>query len=237
MRGPDRLRMGEVCHASVCAAAPISQVISPIAKAVAEPLPRIGKAQLGYRCPNRFGGHRERIHACGQGKRALCEELGELAWQPRQLPRDELRQLGDSPIARALKSRAKSTEMLRSSTPAIDRSQLAEQLPLHERVSDGCGHPNLVGVVDFPGPRPAEPGLQIGEPGPEFLVEYLEKDRFAAVEVAQYVGLGQPDAVGQFPQADVGHVLLGQHFACAGQDRRAASRHLFGPAGALKTHS
>ena len=96
MRGPNRLPMGEVCHASVCAAAPISQVTSPIAQAVAEPLPRIGKAQLGYRCPNRFGGDRERIHACGQRKRALCEELGELTGQPRQLPRDELRQLGDS---------------------------------------------------------------------------------------------------------------------------------------------
>jgi len=84
--------------------------------------------------------------------------------------------------------------------------------------------------------RGGEPAVEVGQPGLKFLVEHLEEDRLPAVEIPQHVGLGQADAVGQFPQADVREVLLGQHLACAGHDRRTAGRHLFWPASTLKRH-
>jgi hypothetical protein len=109
-------------------------------------------------------------------------------------------------------------------------------LPLRQRDSHRRCDPNLVGIVGFPRPGPAESAFEVGQPDLKFLVDDFEEDRFAAVEVAQHVGLGQPDASGQFPQADVGDALLGQHFARSGHDRRPARRHLFRPAGALKRH-
>ena len=128
------------------------------AQAVAEPLPRIGKPHLGYRGADGLGGHRERIHARGQRQRPLGEELGEFAGQPRQMPARRVAPARRSfAIARALKSRANSREMLRSSTAAIEPSSSHSNCRVHQRVRDRRRHPDLVGVAGFPRPRPAEP--------------------------------------------------------------------------------
>src|SRR6476619_8147751 len=140
------------------------------------------------------------------------------------------------PIARALKSR-EAERNVAFQHPGHRPNQSAEQLPVRKGFSDCRSYPNLVGILGFPRPRrPTEPGLEVGRPGLKLLVENLEENRLAAVAVAQHVGLGQSDAVGQFTKTDVGHVLLNQHFPRAGHDRRTARRHLFGPASALKRH-
>jgi hypothetical protein len=124
--------------------------------------------------------------------------------------------------------------MLRSSTPRHRSEQLAQQWPRNERIRDRRCDANLVGVVGFPVPRSPEQTFQVLEPGHALLIQELQEDGFATVEVAQHIGLRQPHSVGQFPQADLADALLGQHRSSDIQDRRTTSRHLFGSARPLK---
>ena len=118
--------------------------------------------------------------------------------------------------------------------PRHRSEQLAKQWPGDERVRDRGCDANLVVVARFPASRPPKLTFEVLEPRPALLVHELQEDGFATVEVAQHIGLRQPDPVGQFPQTDLADALLGQHRSGDVQDRRTPSRHLFGSARPLK---
>ena len=78
--------------------------------------------------------------------------------------------------------------------------------------------------------------LQLGQPLLGRRVEQLQQHGLAGLEVAQHVGLGQPDAAAQLVEGDLGHRHLGQHGGRGVEDRPAPQLALLFAAGPLEHH-
>jgi len=73
----------------------------------------------------------------------------------------------------------------------------------------------------LPSPRLPSRRSEVGQTGVKFLIERASMKIASRYEVRKYVGLRQPDAVGQFSHAESGEVILGSaNFARTGHDRQ-----------------